>query len=345
MRIAQLAPLIESVPPNGYGGSELVVSLLTEELVKRGHEVTLFASADSTTQARLIPCAPEGLRRAEGIAPTRWAAYDLRSLLEVERMQKKFDIIHNHLGCISLPFLRNISCSNVTTNHNPIADYSASIYLDCGHLPYVAISNSYKQLNYPTALNYVATIYNGIDLNTFNLDGAGQRSYMLFVGRISQAKGTVEAIRIAKELSIPIIVAGKVDRNDQEYFDHFVRPLLSETGVEYVGEVTMKQKCDLYKGAVATLCPIKFEEPFGLVLAESLASGTPVMALRRGAVSEIISDSETGIVSDTVEELISRFGEVQKISPNQCRQRVKSLFSKERMADQYEALYLKIVSK
>ncbi len=345
MRIAQLAPLVESVPPNGYGGSELVVSLLTEELVKRGHDVTLFASADSVTEARLIPCAPEGLRRASDIPQNRWAAYDLRSLLEVERMQNKFDVIHNHLGCISLPFLRNIDCCNVTTNHNPVADYCASIYLDCGHLPFVAISNSYRQHNYPSSLNYVATIYNGIDLDAFDSKNDGQRDYLLFVGRISQAKGTVEAIRIAKELSIPIVVAGKVDRNDQEYFDSLVRPLLSESGVEYVGEVTMKQKCDLYKGAVATVCPIRFEEPFGLVLAESLASGTPVMALRRGAVAEIVSDSETGIISDTVGELIDRFGEIENMSSIRCKQRVKQLFSKERMTDQYEALYLRLLSK
>ncbi len=339
MRIAQLAPLAESVPPRGYGGSEQVVSLLTEELVSRGHEVTLFGTADSITSARLISCAPEGLRRAQEIPTTRWPAYDLKALLTFERMKEQFDIVHNHMGYSALPFLRHLQVPTFTTNHNLVSEYCAEIFLTCRDLPFVSISDAYKRLNYPLALNYVATIYNGIDLDAFSFDESYKRRFLLFLGRICAAKGTIEAIKIARRLGVPITLAGKVDQNDQEYFDNCVRPLLSEPGVEYIGEVSSQEKARLYSEAVATLCPIQFEEPFGLVLAESLASGTPVMALRRGAVPEVISDRETGIVGDTVEELIERFEEIKGISGQSCRHRAEFLFSKERMTDQYETLY------
>ncbi len=344
MKIAQLAPLAESVPPKGYGGSELVVSVLTEELVKRGHEVTLFATADSFTSARLVTCAPEGLRRAKGIPSTRWVAYDLKSILRLEQMSAQFDVIHNHLGYVALPFMGNIASPTVTTIHNPIRDYCAEIFLACHQLPYVAISNAYRRLNYPEQLNYVATIHNGIDLDKFAYSDSTKKTYLLFLGRISSDKGSAEAIHIARELALPIVLAGKVDRNDREYFEHSIKPLLCHPQVEYIGEVSTEEKSRLYSDAIATLCPIKFDEPFGLVFAESLASGTPVMALNRGAAPEVISDGKTGIVGDTVDELIKRFAEIERINRKDCRERVKQLFSKERMTDQYESLYIELQS-
>jgi glycosyltransferase involved in cell wall biosynthesis len=338
MRIAQLAPLVESVPPLGYGGSEQVVSDLTEELVKRGHEVTLFATQDSVTSARLIACAPAGLRRSH-IAPTRWPAFDLKALLKLESLEGQFDVIHNHAGYMALPVLRNSRCPAVTTLHNPVKDYCAEIFLTCSDLAYVSISQAFQRLNYPEKLNYVATVYNGINLDSFRYDPTVQRTHLLFVGRVCEAKGTLQAIQIARRLALPIIIAGKVDDNDLEYFEELIKPLIDDPGVKFIGEVTGQEKSSLYSSAIATLCPIAFEEPFGLVLAESLASGTPVMAFRRGAVPEVVSDGETGVVGETVDDLVNRFNQVEKIDRAQCRLRVERLFSKESMAEQYESVY------
>ncbi len=345
MRIAQLAPLAESVPPPGYGGSELVVSLLTEELVKRGHEVTLFASGDSATDAELISCAPTGLRQNADIPETRWAAYDLKSLLVLGRMADRFDIIHNHMGFIALPFLRGIKCPSVTTNHNRVSDYCADIFLEYKEQPIVAISESYRKLNYQEQLNYVATVHNGVDTDTFSFDEKEKQTHLLFLGRLCPEKGTVEAIRIARQLGLPIVLAGKIDKRDGKYFEEQVLPLLNEPEVEFVGEVNCEEKGRLYRSAIATLCPVRFEEPFGLVLAESLASGTPVMAFRRGAIPEVVSDGETGIVGDTIADLVNRFGEIEKMSRAACRERATRLFSKERMTEQYEQVYLQLQSK
>lgn len=341
MRIAQIAPLVESVPPKGYGGSEQVVSDLSEELVKRGHQVTLFASEDSVTAGRLIACAPQGLRRA-GIPSTRWSAYDLGALLKFESMADQFEVVHNHMGYMALPSLSRLRCANVTTLHNPIKDYCRDIFLAFKQLPYVAISNTYRDLNYAGELNYVATVYNGISLSGVSTKDA-PRSFLLFMGRICSDKGTREAISIAQSLELPIVIAGKVDSADRDYFDKFIRPFLSTRGVTFLGEVNNEEKWRLYGSAIATLCPLAFDEPFGLVMAESLAAGTPVVALRRGAVSEIVVDKETGIVGSTVDELISRFGELRSISSDQCRLRAASLFSKERMAMHYEEVYKRLL--
>ncbi len=343
MRIAQLAPLAESVPPRGYGGSEQVVSDLTDELVKQGHQVTLFASQDSCTSAQLVACAPQGLRQSD-IPPTRYAAYDLKAQLKVENMVGQFDIVHNHMGYTALPLLRGIPCPVVTTIHNPIKDYCAEIFLSCRDMPFVAISDAYRRLNYPDQLNYVATVHNGININVFHYDKGVHRSNFLFVGRICNDKGTVEAIQIAKRLGLPIVLAGKVDNNDRQYFDEQVKPLIDNDKVKYIGEVTGQEKSALLSSAIATLCPINFEEPFGLVFAESLASGTPVMAFRRGAATEVVSDGVTGIIGQTVDDLVARFGEIKTIDPAQCRQRAEQLFSKQGMAKNYEDVYRQLQS-
>ncbi len=341
MRIAQIAPLTERVPPVGYGGTELVISLLTEELSRRGHEVTLFATSDSQTEARLVSAATRGLRQS-GIAQRRWAAYEMKSLIRLEKMQDDFDIVHNHAGYLALPFLRNLSRKSVTTLHNPVKEYCSEIFLAYKDLPFVAISNAYRLRNYPNELNYVATIHNGIDIQSFDYRRSNQGAYLLFVGRMCADKGPVEAIEIANRLELPIVLAGKIDKDDREYFNELVRPLLSKPEVQYVGEVSTQVKNGLYSSAIATICPVKYEEPFGLVLAESIACGTPVMALARGAVPEVIVDGESGIVCDTIDDLVKRFPEIRSIDRSICRSRAELLFSKERMADQYEALYKRL---
>jgi glycosyltransferase involved in cell wall biosynthesis len=343
MRIAQLAPLAESVPPRGYGGSEQVVSDLTEVLIRRGHQVTLFASQDSVTQARLIPCAPSGLRQSN-ISATRFGAYDIKALLKLENMAGEFDIIHNHMGYSALPQLRNIACPSVTTIHNPIKDYCAEIFLSCKELPFISISDAFRRLNYGNELNYVATVHNGIDIKAFHFDRFTHRHNLLFIGRICHDKGTLEAIQIAQRVGMPLVIAGKIDNNDRQYFEEKIEPLLNDKGIKYVGEVTGKEKSTLLSSAVATLCPINFDEPFGLVFAESLASGTPVLTFRRGAAPEVVTDGQTGIVGDSIDDLVRRFGSVCSLDRDACRVRAQQLFSKESMAEKYESAYRQLLS-
>lgn len=347
MRIAQLAPLVESVPPRGYGGTELVVSLLTEELVKSGHEVTLFASGDSRTNANLINIIPESLRQSQDNYRHRWNTYDVKSILTLKKMQGQFDIIHNHLGYFALPFLSEFDCPVVTTNHNNVSSYCADIYFEYGQMPFVAISKAYKKLNFPDKLNYVDVVYNGIELDDFKLpeNKATAREYLLFIGRISQAKGTAQAIDIACQLGLPMKIAGKVDVSDSSYFETVVKDKLQHPLVEYIGEITLEQKAELYGGAKAVVYPIDFDEPFGLVMAEALAAGTPVMAYDRGSVREVIKDGVTGIIGNTKEDLIARFSEIGNIRPETCMEQARNNFSKERMTRDYEKVYNSLVKE
>lgn len=342
MRIALLASNEECVPPRGYGGTELVVSLLTEELVSRGHDVTLFATGCSQTSAKLVSEIDEPLR-STGEPARRWAAFDIRQLLQLRRRAAQFDIIHNHMGWQALPYLEELECAVVSTNHNPIKSYDRPIYMQYKHLPYVSISDSYRRLNLPEHLNYVGTVYNGIDVSKFSMKPKQERSYLVFLGRLSHDKGTAESIEIARRLSLRLILAGKVDPADQEYFDQFVKPHIDEESVKYIGEVGLEEKADLLSGAIATVYPINFEEPFGLVMAESLASGTPVMAFDRGSVRELLSDGETAVIGKTTDEVLKRFPEIASMQPEKCRRRVELLFSHQRMVDEYESLYARMI--
>jgi glycosyltransferase involved in cell wall biosynthesis len=343
VRIAQLGTNTERVPPAGYGGIELVTSLLTETLCQRGHEVTLFASGDSLTQARLISVTDSPLRTSSGVPQRRWQAYDLQTLLRLQEMQNEFDVVHNHMGYQALPFLDKLDCAVVTTNHNPIKAYNLPIYQTFRHLPYVAISNAYKELNYPETLNYIGTVYNGIDLNAFPMKSRKNGSFLLFLGRICEDKGTSEAIKIAQELSLPLKIAGKVDEPDQAYFQSQIKPQLNSS-IEYVGEVGHQGKVALYHEAIALLHPINFEEPFGLTMIESLACGTPVMALDRGSVREVLADPETAIVGKSLSQLTERFSHIAKIKAENCRKRVEQCFSSKTMAKGYETVYQTLIN-
>ena len=341
-----LASNVERVPPVGYGGTELVVSMLTEELVRRGHDVTLFGSGDSETSGKLVSVTPEALRTM-GEPARRWHAYDIRLLMELQKRRTEFDIVHNHMGWQALPYLEAMDCPVVTTNHNPVKDYAAPIYMVYAHLPFVAISQSYREKNYPSELNYVATIYNGIDLKQFEeLNGNGhERDYLLFIGRVCEDKGTGPAIQVAQRLGLPIVLAGKVDEADRAYFEKHVQPHLDPPKVSFVGEVDHHQKLALYSKAIATVYPIAFDEPFGLVMAESLASGTPVMAFDRGSVREVLSDGETAVIGHSVDELVDRFAQVRSLRAEDCMQRVRQMFSKERMVEHYEAIYRRLIAE
>lgn len=344
MRIAQLASSVESVPPKGYGGIELIVHLLTEELVRRGHDVTLFASGDSVTSARLVSVVDVSLRTGGAYLSRQWPAFEIRTILKLKEMEDEFDIVHNHMGWQALPYLAQMHCPSVTTNHNQVKEYCSQIYLAFKELPYVAISDMHRKLNYAHELNYVATIYNGIDVDRFSADGESNRSYLLFVGRVCNDKGTAEAVEVAHKLSLPLKIAGKIDEADTSYFNERVKPHLSSNR-EYVGEVSHTEKVELYRQAIAVVYPINFEEPFGLVMAEAMASGTPVMAFDRGSVREVLSDGETAIIAKCVDELIDRFPEIEKISSYTCRKRAIDLFSAQTMVDRYEKLYNRLTGE
>ena len=343
MRIAQLATNVERVPPAGYGGTELVVSMLTEGLVRRGHEVTLFATGDSQTSARLVsvtnmPMRPHVLTR-------NWQAYDIQTLIKMQDMKSEFDVIHNHMGYQALPWLDHMDLPNVTTNHNPIKQYSKPIYLAYKHLPFAAISHSYKNLNMGDVLNYVDVVYNGIVTEDFIPTAEPKRDYLLFIGRVCRDKGTADAIEIAERLNLPLVIAGKVDEADASYFEEYVRPHMNTDQVKFLGEVTVHQKVELYNGAIAVVYPVAFEEPFGLVMAESLASGAPVMAFDRGSVRELLTDGETAIIGKTTDDLVNRFGEIEKMSRSGCRKRVQEMFGVSRMIEHYEDVYERLIAE
>ncbi|MBS1989010.1 MAG: glycosyltransferase family 4 protein [Cyanobacteria bacterium SZAS LIN-3] len=346
MRIAQLAANVESVPPSGYGGTNLVVSLLTNALVEAGHEVTLFATGDSKTKAKLVSEHDCALRFDKSVKVKDWPAYELRSLIKLEHMQDSFDIVHNHMGYQALPLLDRLKIPTVTTNHDAIKSYCAPIYLRYGHLPYVALSEAFKKLNHPEKLNYQAVIYNGINVSEFlseEDETARARKYLLFVGRICRDNGTMEAIEIARKLALPLIIAGKLEEADEPYFHTYVEPYLEPGKIDFIGEVDYGKKLVLYQGAIAVLYPIAYEETFGTVMAEAMASGTPVLALDRGSVREVLVDGKTAVIGNSVGDLISRFGEIARIDPKECRLRAVELFSVEKMMAGYERLYHSLV--
>ncbi len=346
MRIAQVAANTEPVPPQGYGGTELIVSLLTDELVRRGHEVTLFAAGTSKTRAKLITVVDEPLRAAGKYNMLQWPAFDMQTLIEVENRQDQFDIVHSHMSWSALPVLDRLKCATVTTMHNQVKPYCEGIYLRYKHLPYVAISESFKALNKPDQLNYVGTVYNGIRVQDFHSSNdTDQRKGLLFVGRLCKDKGTAEALDVAKKLNMPLTIAGKVDKNDEAYFDQEVKPRLDNSDARFVGEVNHDQKVELYGKALAVVYPINFNEPFGLVMAEALAAGTPVMAFDRGSVREVLDDPKTSIIGSTVDDLVKRFPELQHINRNDCVERVQNLFSVEKMVDSYEAVYERLLKQ
>lgn len=343
MRIAQLSTNAECVPPAGYGGTELIVHYLTEGLHKAGHEVTLFATGDSQTNARLISVTDKALRGNQSYRTTQWQAFDIQLLLKIKEMSSQFDLIHNHMGYQALPYLAELDCPVVTTLHNGIKAYCAPIFRAYSHLPYISISNAYRRFNYGDLLNYVATIYNGIDMEMLKpRKEHQQRTYLLFLGRLCKDKGTADAIAIAERLNIPLKIAGKVDDLDQEYFNTLVKPKLNAPMIEYVGEVGMTEKLDLYNGAIAVVYPIAFEEPFGLVMAEALATNTPVMAYDRGSVRELLTDGETAIIGNNVEDLVNRFSEMQRFDSTKCRKQALQ-FSNEAMVKNYQQAYEKLL--
>ncbi|TQM64211.1 glycosyltransferase family 4 protein [Humibacillus xanthopallidus] len=335
MRIAQIAPLTEPVPPEMYGGTERVVSLLTEVLVSRGHEVTLFASGDSRTGARLVPVIAEALRLgSEEVDPHLYLMLELGMVFDEA---EAFDVIHSHVDYFAFPFARLVRTPVVTTLHGRLdLPGLAAIFGRYSEAEVVSISDSQRQ-PLPGS-NWAATVYNGTDLARFTFNETGGE-YFAFVGRICPEKNIEGAIRIARLTGVPLRIGAKVDPADVDYHESVIRPLIDGRDVEYLGELGDEEKNELLGSAHALLFPVDWPEPFGLAMTEAMACGTPVLALRRGSVPEVVEDGVTGFVRDSEEELAEVAGAVSRLSRRACRERVERLFSVDVMADGYEAVY------
>lgn len=342
MRIAQIAPLWETVPPPAYGGTELVVSLLTDELVRRGHEVVLFASGDSQSLAQLRSVHPRALRLDNQVKDH--PIYEMLQLSQVYQQAQSFDIIHSHIGCAALPMADLVKTPTVHTLHGIFTPDNEKLFRHARSQPYVSISNS--QRNLKLGLNYVATVYNGINLATHTFyPEPDQPPYLAFLGRISPEKGTHLAIEIAKRSGWHLKIAGKIDRVDVDYYEELVKPHIDGEQIEYLGEANHVQKNRLMGGAVATLFPITWSEPFGLVMVESMAAGTPVIALERGSVPELIDQGKSGYRCHTIEECLEALNQVASLDRRACREHVLRHFSVQRMVDGYEAVYQQLLAE
>ena len=335
MKIAQISPLWESVPPKLYGGTERIVSYITEELVRRGHDVTLFASGDSETTARLRPACPRALRLLTGPV-NRDAPFIVMQEHALARDADQFDIIHSHLDFLSFPLSRRCPTPVLTTLHGRLdLPELAPVFSEYADMPVVSISNA-QRLPLPQA-NWQGTVYHGLpDLYTFH---PRPGSYLAFLGRISPEKRPDHAIEIAKRVGIPLRLAAKVDPVDREYFETKIEPLLDHPLVEYVGEISDAEKCDFLGDAAAVLCPYDWPEPFGIVLIEALACGTPVFAYRRGSIPEIIEDGVTGFICDNINDMVAAMDRLPLLQRQRCRDSFESRFTVQRMTDDYLAIY------
>jgi glycosyltransferase involved in cell wall biosynthesis len=341
MRIAQVAPLYESVPPSCYGGTERIVSYLTEELVRLGHEVTLFASGDSLTAARLIPVCRRSLRLDETCIDQ--LAHHFLMLEQVFQRASDFDLIHFHVDYLHFPFTRRHRVPSVTTLHGrlDIPDL-APLYREFSEMPVVSISNAQRQ---PLAwANWQATVYHGLPLDMYRFE---QRpgGYLAFLGRISPEKRVDRAIDIARRVDLPLRIAAKVDRGDQGYFQREIAPLLEHPLIEYMGEICDADKNDFLGGACALLFPIDWPEPFGIVMIEALACGTPVIAYRNGSVPEIVETGETGFIVSDGEGAAEAVRRIPALSRRRCRDLFEQRFTSQRMARDYVAVYERLLGQ
>lgn len=336
MRIAQVAPLNESVPPRLYGGTERVVSYLTEELVRRGHDVTLFASGDSVTSAELVAAVPQALRLS-GSTETL-SSYALQ-LEQVRQRAREFDIVHLHDNFTYFPLVRaGFETNTVSTLHGrldlPIHQFIFSMFPE---MPVVSISRS-QRLPLSTA-NWVGNVYHGLPLSACGFGSKASGDYVAFLGRLSPEKGIEQAIEIAQRAGMKLRIAGKVDPVDKEYFRERVEPLLDPSQVEFLGEIDERDKPGFLGNARAVLFPIAWPEAFGLVLIEAMAAGTPVIAWRRASVPEVVDEGVTGFVVETIDDAVSAIGQVSSLDRELVREQFKERFSVERMAYDYLSIY------
>ncbi|HWA68336.1 MAG TPA: glycosyltransferase family 4 protein [Rhizomicrobium sp.] len=335
MKIAQIAPLVESVPPTLYGGTERVVSWLTEELVRQGHEVTLFASGDSRTAARLVPIVPRALRLT-GIHNS--TTYNIIMLDRVATMMEQFDVMHFHIDFFHYPLFRRLAHKTLTTLHGrQDLPELPDIYRAFPQMPLVSISN-HQRLPVPP-VNWMGTVYHGLPSTLLHED-RGASGYLAFLGRICPDKGPLQAIEIARRAGMRLKMAAKIDPVDQKFFDEQVKPVLDASAhVEFIGEIDDSRKQDFLGNAKALLFPISWPEPFGLVMIESMACGTPVIAFKCGSVPEIMEDGLTGFVVETVDQAVAACGRIDTLFRPSIRSRFEERFSVGAMAREYVKIY------
>ena len=341
MKIAQIAPLYESVPPKYYGGTERVVSYLTEELVRLGHDVTLFASGDSRTTATLYPVVDQALRLNRRCQDP--LAHHVVMLGRLAKLAADFDIVHFHIDYLQFPLVRMLEAPSVTTLHGrlDISDL-ASLFRFFTDLPITSISNDQRT---PLAFaNWQATVYHGLpsDLYDYCPQSSG---YLAFLGRISPEKRVDRAIEIAVRAGMELRIAAKIDKVDRDYFDEKIEPLLRHPLIHFLGEIGENEKSGFLGGAEALLFPIDWPEPFGLVMIEAMACGTPVIAYRRGSVPEIVKDGETGFIVDDINQATAAVQRIGQISRRRCRDEFEERFSANRMAEDYVEVYQALIEE
>ena len=340
MRIAQVAPLYESVPPKYYGGTERVVSYLTEELVCQGHEVTLFASGDSVTKAHLVAACRRSLRMDKHCVDRM--AHHILMLEHMLQRAAEFDIVHFHTDYLHFPLSRREQITHVTTLHGrlDIPDL-VPLHQEFRDMPVISISDGQRE-PLPWA-NWQATVYHGLPADMYQFrDEPG--SYLAFLGRVSPEKRVDRAIEIAKQVRIPLKIAAKVDRVDTDYFETVVEPLLRHPFVEFVGEIGEGEKAEFLGNAYALLFPIDWPEPFGLVMIEAMACGTPVIAYRGGAVPEVMEQGHTGFIVEGLEDAVEAVLRVPELSRKRCREVFDQRFTAARMAHDYVQVYERLIN-
>jgi glycosyltransferase involved in cell wall biosynthesis len=335
MRIAQVAPLAEAVPPKGYGGTERVVSWLTEELVRQGHEVTLFASGDSVTDAELMPMCSRGLR-LDGI--NDHTASVLVMLERVRQRAAEFDVIHFHVDLLQFPLFQRLFHKTVTTLHGrlDLRDYQP-IYRAFPKMPLVSISD-YQRVPMPAGMNWIATVPHGLPRALLRFSPR-DNGYLAFLGRITPEKRPDRAIEIAKRSGMRLRIAAKVDPADRQYFHSEIEPLLRDPLIEFVGEISDAAKSEFLGGAAALLFPIDWPEPFGLVMIEAMAAGTPVIAWKCGSVPEVIESGVTGEVVTSVDQAVNAVRLVRGLNRKRIRERFEQRFTVEQMTSRYVRIY------
>ena len=347
MKIALLAPPYLSVPPKAYGGTEKIVSLLAEGLVDLGHDVTLFASGDSQTRAKLISIFPEelgnsGLSKSNPLMP-------MLHFRECFLRAGEFDLIHNHAQYMPMFFSEYVKTPVVHTMHGSfypgeVPEEKRQVLMAFKKQPFISISNNQRK-GLPD-LKFVGTVYNGLDLGEYTYNEKPRGEYLLWVGRITEKKGPGQAIEVANKLGKPLIIAAAIDPLDQPYFNREIKPQIDGKKITFIGELSQKTLDDLYGNAYCTLFPISWHEPFGLVMIESMACGTPVVAYNIGSVAEVIENNKTGFVVERgsgIEGMIHAVREIDRIQRGDCRSRGSEKFSKEAMVEGYEKVYKMLI--
>ena len=342
MRIAQVAPLCECVPPKLYGGTERIVSYLTEELVRQGHDVTLFASGDFKTSAKLVPCCDMALRLNPSIMDP--LPYHIMMIEQVRQQAHEFDILHFHVDYLHAPLVRQLSRPALTTHHGRLDLPDLARFYGIFHdMPLVSISND--QRGYLRQAHWIGTVHHGLPCDLLPFQPASRDGYLVFLGRISPEKRPDLAIEIAAKAGAPLKIAAKVDRVDQAYWDEKIQPMVgAHSNVQFIGEINEKEKAELLGKAAALLFPIDWPEPFGLVMIEAMACGTPVIALRRGSVSEIVEEGISGLIVDNVEQAVAAVRRVAELDRAKVRAAFERRFAVERMAKDYVDIYRRLVA-